>query len=90
MGFPVRMRHKVPSGYLRTPDEIRAFFGDWDLIGPGLVILPHWWPDGPRVQPLTDGEHLMVGGVAANPDAVAGWCRAPLRFSSGLSSEVQR
>lgn len=55
------------SGYLRTPDEIRAFFGDWELIDPGLVILPHWWPDGPRVQPLTDGEHLMVGGVARKP-----------------------
>ena len=33
------------SGRWREDDEIRAWFGDWDLLPPGLVSLAEWRPD---------------------------------------------
>ena len=32
---------------LRRRAEIEAFFGDLELVEPGLVQLPMWRPDGP-------------------------------------------
>jgi hypothetical protein len=31
----------------RSDDEIRAFFGEFSLVDPGLVFLPVWRPDSP-------------------------------------------
>jgi hypothetical protein len=32
---------------VRTPEEIKKYFDGMTLIGPGLVPLPLWRPDGP-------------------------------------------
>jgi SAM-dependent methyltransferase len=34
-----------PSGQARTREEIRQFFGDFELVEPGLVWLSQWRPD---------------------------------------------
>jgi hypothetical protein len=52
------------SGYFRTRDEIESYFGDLELIEPGVVRLHEWWPDGPRLSPLTEVDDLGLGGVA--------------------------
>jgi hypothetical protein len=55
------------TGRWRTDEEIRAFFGDWRLIEPGIVPMPEWRPDpgDSRARDLT--HHLFVGGVARKP-----------------------
>lgn len=55
------------SGYLRTLDEIREFCGCWELVEPGLALVPDWWPDGPRLRSLSEIEHIMICGVARKP-----------------------
>jgi SAM-dependent methyltransferase len=52
------------TGRWRTPAEIRSYFGDWDLLEPGVVPMPEWRPDlaGVRKKDLT--HYLFVGGVA--------------------------
>ena len=58
----------APSWYPRTPERILPFFEGFDLIGPGLSLLPHWQAPGaepPGTRP--DGvEELrwQVAGVA--------------------------
>jgi SAM-dependent methyltransferase len=59
--------HGAESGRFRTHDEIRAMFGDLEMLDPGLSLLAQWWPDGPRTVPLRDVERLIVGGVARKP-----------------------
>lgn len=54
-------------GVPRTRDRIEAFFDGLTLVEPGVVELVDWWPAGPRLRPLTDIEHLLVGGVARKP-----------------------
>ena len=51
------------SGLFRTYDEIKAMFGDQELVEPGLVLCDEWWPDGPRVKPLNQVEECIAGGV---------------------------
>jgi hypothetical protein len=53
------------TGRWRRPEEIRAYFGDWDLLDPGLVPLKEWRPDpgGDLTRDMT--YYLLVGGVAA-------------------------
>jgi hypothetical protein len=55
------------SGRFRTRDEIAAMFGDLDLIEPGLVRCDDWWPDGPRLTPLSEVRHCIVGAVGRKP-----------------------
>jgi SAM-dependent methyltransferase len=52
------------TGRWRTPEEIRSYFGDWELLEPGVVPMPEWRPDidGIRKKDLT--HYLFVGGVA--------------------------
>jgi SAM-dependent methyltransferase len=58
------MMERFGTGRFRTGQEIRSFFGDFELIDPGLVPLPLWRPDeGDRPPPAT-GDHRLVGGVA--------------------------
>jgi len=45
---------------VRTPDQVRAVFGDLDLVDPGLVPVSLWRPDTPDPNPDVDG----YGGVA--------------------------
>ncbi|MBO3747139.1 SAM-dependent methyltransferase [Streptosporangiaceae bacterium NEAU-GS5] len=54
---------KFGTGRWRTKDEIRAYFGDFELLRPGLVPMWEWRP-GPadsRIRTLT--HHLTLGGV---------------------------
>ncbi|MFF4775403.1 SAM-dependent methyltransferase [Microtetraspora fusca] len=56
------------TGRWRTRDEILAYFGDFELLDPGLVPLPEWRP-GPgdqAAQGIT--YHTFAGGVARKPD----------------------
>ena len=52
------------TGLWRDHDQILAWFGDWELLEPGLVPLPEWRPDtaGPPVRDST--YHGFVCGVA--------------------------
>ncbi len=51
------------SGLFRTYDQIKAMFGELELVEPGLVLCDEWWPDGPRVKPLNQVEECIAGGV---------------------------
>ncbi|MGD8624164.1 MAG: SAM-dependent methyltransferase [Anaerolineae bacterium] len=52
----------------RTEAQIRRFFGDWDLVEPGLVYTPLWRPEGPDDVFLDDpGRGLTMAGVARKP-----------------------
>jgi SAM-dependent methyltransferase len=55
------------SGLFRTYPEIRAMFGDLELVEPGLVLCDEWWPDGPRVKPLSQIEECIAGGIGRKP-----------------------
>ncbi len=60
----VSKRSSTP-GVLRTREEIMAFFGDFELVEPGLVPVGQWHPDEP------DGKDsaikTAIGGVARKP-----------------------
>ena len=47
---------KLGTGLWREHEEILAWFGDWELLEPGLVPLPEWRPDTDRRRPA--GRHL--------------------------------
>lgn len=55
-----------PFGPLRWREdsEIRAWFGDWVLIPPGLVSLGDWRPPVPGHAPFPELQHSFSGGVA--------------------------
>jgi len=52
------------SGRWREDEEILAWFGDWQLLPPGLVSLLEWRP--PTADPIERDEiyHSFFGGVA--------------------------
>jgi hypothetical protein len=55
------------SGRWREREEIESWFGDWELLEPGVVPLPDWRPE-PGIQVLRDEfYHGFVGGVARKP-----------------------
>ncbi|GAA0383402.1 SAM-dependent methyltransferase [Microbispora corallina] len=55
------------TGRWRTREEILAYFGDFELVEPGLVPVAAWRadPDEPVEQGIT--YHTFVGGVARKP-----------------------
>lgn len=55
------------SGRFRTRDQIQALFGGLEMVEPGLVLCDDWWPDGPRLAPLADVRHCIVGGIGRKP-----------------------
>ncbi len=55
------------TGADRSPEEIRAFFGDFELVPPGLVQAAEWRPDRPR----------LVGGAPLPSYVLAGLARKP-------------
>ncbi|MBF6085156.1 SAM-dependent methyltransferase [Nocardia cyriacigeorgica] len=57
------------SGWYRTREEIAAYFGDLEMVEPGLVELDQWWPMGPPMREPYPEERLMLGGVARKPCA---------------------
>lgn len=55
------------SGTARTHEEIQELFTGLEMVTPGLVTLPEWWADGPRLKPLTVAEQIVAGGVGRKP-----------------------
>ncbi|MDG4766837.1 SAM-dependent methyltransferase [Solwaraspora sp. WMMD406] len=56
------------TGRWRQRDEILGYFGDFQLLEPGLVPVPEWRTD-PDEEPTaqTDTYYTFVGGVARKP-----------------------
>jgi hypothetical protein len=58
---------QLGSGRWREEAEICTWFGDWEMIEPGLVPLLEWQPPIPRRVPRDDVYHGLRGGVARKP-----------------------
>jgi len=58
--------HTGPFGRMRwrEDEEIRGWFGDWELIPPGLVPLGDWRPPVTDKTPYPEIQHSFSGGVA--------------------------
>ncbi|HEX5205002.1 SAM-dependent methyltransferase [Paractinoplanes rhizophilus] len=52
------------TGRWRRRDEIKAYFGDFELVEPGMVPLAEWRPDELDTAEQTDSYYTMIGGVA--------------------------
>lgn len=62
-------RESLEEGWARTPSEIEAQFGDFELLDPGVVYTALWRPDEPTdPENLTAGEQLGMAGIAKKPD----------------------
>jgi hypothetical protein len=55
------------SGTFRTRAELLELFDGLELIEPGLALCADWWPDGPRLKPLTEAQRCIAGAVARKP-----------------------
>ena len=51
------------TGRFRSREQFQAFFGDLEMIDPGLVYLPEWRPENPVPEKMTVAEKLMAGGI---------------------------
>jgi hypothetical protein len=58
---------KLGTGLWREHEEILRWFGDWELLDPGLVPLPEWRPDVTGQAPRNSTYYGFVGGVARKP-----------------------
>lgn len=58
---------KLGTGLWRQHEEILTWFGDWQLLGPGLVPLPEWRPDSTGQTKRNSTYYGFVGGVARKP-----------------------
>nr|WP_042188485.1 SAM-dependent methyltransferase [Kibdelosporangium sp. MJ126-NF4]CTQ97760.1 hypothetical protein [Kibdelosporangium sp. MJ126-NF4] len=47
----------------RSREEIEGMLGGLELLDPGLVLCADWWPDGPRLHPLSRSQRLALGAV---------------------------
>jgi hypothetical protein len=52
------------SGRWREDDQIRSWFGDWELLPPGLVSLQEWRPETQEEIEHDEVYHSFFGGVA--------------------------
>jgi hypothetical protein len=52
------------SGRWREDDQIRGWFGDWELLPPGLVSLQEWRPETPDPIAHDENYHSFSGGLA--------------------------
>jgi S-adenosyl methyltransferase len=52
------------SARWREEEEIRGWFGDWELVPPGLVSLADWRPDEQTRTERDEVYHSFFGGVA--------------------------
>jgi hypothetical protein len=55
------------TGRWRRREEIQAYFGDFEMVEPGLVPLAEWRPDTEGAAEQTDSYYTMIGGVARKP-----------------------
>jgi len=51
------------SGMFRTRTELEGLFPGLEMVPPGIVLCADWWPDGPRLKPLSQAQRLIAGGV---------------------------
>ncbi len=63
----VFLHSPLGCGWFRTRSEIVTMFPGLELVEPGLVRCADWWPDGPRLKPLTPVQHCIVGAVGRKP-----------------------
>jgi S-adenosyl methyltransferase len=59
------------TGRWRSRDEIAAYFGDFELVDPGLVPPPLWRPDIPPSGELPGVFYRIVAGVARKTTGAA-------------------
>ena len=55
---------KLGTGLWREHQEILGWFGDWEMVAPGLVPLPEWHPDVAGQIKRNSTYYGFVGGVA--------------------------
>jgi SAM-dependent methyltransferase len=61
------------AGRFRTKAEIEGMLPGLELLppnatsGPGLSVCDEWWPDGPRLTPLSDAAKCIAGVVGRKP-----------------------
>ncbi|MQA09092.1 MAG: hypothetical protein GEU98_11210 [Pseudonocardiaceae bacterium] len=55
------------SGRFRTRKQIESYLEGLELVEPGLVMLHEWWPEGPRLSPLTNMDQVFLSGVGRKP-----------------------
>ncbi|HJQ46360.1 MAG TPA: SAM-dependent methyltransferase [Amycolatopsis sp.] len=61
------------AGRFRTKKEILGMLPGLEIVKPNattgadLVACAEWWPDGPRLNPLTKAAHCIAGIVARKP-----------------------
>jgi hypothetical protein len=61
-------RHSMMgSGSFRTRAEIEELFPGLEMVSPGVVRCVDWWPDGPVVEPLSQVQQCIAGGVGRKP-----------------------
>jgi hypothetical protein len=52
------------SGRWREDSDILAWFGDWEMIEPGLAPVLDWRSDEPDQVPFPEIQNSFLGGVA--------------------------
>jgi hypothetical protein len=52
------------SGRWREDEQILSWFGDWELLSPGLVSLQEWRPETQETIERDEVYHSFFGGVA--------------------------
>ncbi|GLY68165.1 SAM-dependent methyltransferase [Amycolatopsis taiwanensis] len=52
---------------LRTTEEFGRFFGNWEMLPPGLVYAPAWHPDDKTLFTETPSESRIIAGMARKP-----------------------
>jgi hypothetical protein len=57
-------RKAFGAGQWRDADEIRGFFGDWELLSPGVVPVAEWRPDPADGYKKYLTHEFVLGGVA--------------------------
>jgi SAM-dependent methyltransferase len=66
----VFLHSPMRSGMFRTRAQIEAFLPGLEIVPPGparsgeLELCDLWWPDGPRLRPLSQVERCIAGAVA--------------------------
>ena len=56
------------TGRWRTKDEVMAYFGNFQLVEPGLVPLAEWRPVPDETTEQKDSYYTMIGGVGRKPN----------------------
>lgn len=59
--------YRGADGQSRSMEEIASFFGDWEMIEPGLVYAPVWRPDQEQYVPDNPEKFWLLAGAARKP-----------------------